>query len=555
MYDSDKETDTWSEKDFSDWRNVVKRRYFLLEKAKDARKVGILVGTLSVKQHDEIVERLKLVLKLAGKSFHVFVVGKLNPAKLANFPEVDAFVLVSCPEAVFVEDSKDFLQPIVTPYEMELACFAGGRSLSDGYVVDFRDLLPDGAKYVELPERLEPQADVSLLSNSVRSPMNVSTVTGNTEVALKSEGTLATWSSELSGRTWTGVEFSVSSDNVGVEEGLHGKATGYFSEPVRNKIAGNSSDRRRSVYMRNQWAFPFSFNGRNLNPSFFRENEAQTHRILAWLNRELVAIRSIGIRNLPLRYDPVISVTSEEMDSLGDLLRRFHLLSAEMLSHLARFVGTRLARHFLHELYVFADSRFTLAQYDRQVDYSRTSEAYRLSQVVAIRSIGIRNLPLRYDPVISVTSEEMDSLGDLLRRFHLLSAEMLSHLARFVGTRLARHFLHELYVFADSRFTLAQYDRQVDYSRTSEAYRLSQVHLIGPMIPEQELNRSSRPLFGRIVSVLSALSNIRRVPPVRSTLVIDDDDDDFFILDDDDEEEVQITINFLFAFGVAQVFG
>ncbi|CAG0923463.1 unnamed protein product [Notodromas monacha] len=147
---------------------------------------------------------------------------------------------------------------------------------------------------------------------------------------------------------------------------------------IIDRIAGNSSDRRRNVYMRNQWAFPFSFNGRNLNPGFFRENEAQTHRILAWLNRELVAIRSIGIRNLPLRYDPVISVTSEEMDSLGDLLRRFHLLSAEMLSHLARFVGTRLARHFLHELYVFADSRFTLAQYDRQVDYSRTSEAYRL---------------------------------------------------------------------------------------------------------------------------------------------------------------------------------
>lgn len=113
-------------------------RYYLIEKAKDAQIVGILIGTLGVKDYLDIIERLKKVLRTAGKKFYTFSMGKPNPAKLANFMEVDVFVYVACPESFF--DSKAYVRPIVTPHEMEIAC--GQRAIDEGFITDFRQLLP-----------------------------------------------------------------------------------------------------------------------------------------------------------------------------------------------------------------------------------------------------------------------------------------------------------------------------------------------------------------------------------------------------------------------------
>ena len=57
----------------------------------------------------------------SGKKSYSIVVGKLNTAKLANFMEVDMFVLVSCSENSLI-DSSEFYKPVITPYELELAC-------------------------------------------------------------------------------------------------------------------------------------------------------------------------------------------------------------------------------------------------------------------------------------------------------------------------------------------------------------------------------------------------------------------------------------------------
>ncbi|KAL5990905.1 hypothetical protein ACLOJK_011810 [Asimina triloba] len=51
--------------------------YYLVEKAKDANIVGILVGTLGVE-----------LIKGSGKKAYTLVMGSGNPAKLANFPEI-----------------------------------------------------------------------------------------------------------------------------------------------------------------------------------------------------------------------------------------------------------------------------------------------------------------------------------------------------------------------------------------------------------------------------------------------------------------------------------
>ncbi|XP_009876947.1 PREDICTED: diphthamide biosynthesis protein 2, partial [Apaloderma vittatum] len=66
--------------------------------------------------------------------------GKPTPAKLANFLEVDIFVLVACAQNSLL-DSSDFYRPVVTPYELELACNPA-REWTGNYLTDFRDLLP-----------------------------------------------------------------------------------------------------------------------------------------------------------------------------------------------------------------------------------------------------------------------------------------------------------------------------------------------------------------------------------------------------------------------------
>ena len=76
-----------------DSARALKRRYFLMMKAKDAARIGIVVATTSVAGYSEMVERLKSVIRAAGKRAYVFYVGKISPAKLANFAEMDALVM------------------------------------------------------------------------------------------------------------------------------------------------------------------------------------------------------------------------------------------------------------------------------------------------------------------------------------------------------------------------------------------------------------------------------------------------------------------------------
>lgn len=124
----------------SDVNRLLMKRYYMVEKTKDAQIIGILVGTLGVANYLQVIARLKTLIEAAGKKSYTFVVGKLNVAKLANFAEVEAFVLVACPENTLL-DSAEFYQPVVTPFELEIACNPL-RQWTGDYVTDFHDLLP-----------------------------------------------------------------------------------------------------------------------------------------------------------------------------------------------------------------------------------------------------------------------------------------------------------------------------------------------------------------------------------------------------------------------------
>lgn len=54
---------------------------------------GILVGTLGVAGYRDAIQRLRAAAQAAGKKTYTLLMGKPSPAKLANFPEIEASCL------------------------------------------------------------------------------------------------------------------------------------------------------------------------------------------------------------------------------------------------------------------------------------------------------------------------------------------------------------------------------------------------------------------------------------------------------------------------------
>jgi diphthamide biosynthesis protein 2 len=99
---------------------VLRRRYALVTSLATVPIWGILINTLSVKNYLHMVDHVRGKIAAAGKKSYLFVVGKLNAAKVANFSEIGGWVVIGCWESSLV-DSKDFYRPVITPFELELA--------------------------------------------------------------------------------------------------------------------------------------------------------------------------------------------------------------------------------------------------------------------------------------------------------------------------------------------------------------------------------------------------------------------------------------------------
>ena len=189
-------------KDLPSKSRDLMRRFALVERAKDASIVGIVVGTLGVAGYNEAIQRVReivasagqeyssyyiystsilrsvsmnvaitryisvhlpcfiqyvqqlrglcylhllgvgifseRVIFLAGKKSYTMLMGRPNPAKLANFPECDVFVIVACAQTVLL-DSKEYLAPLITPFEAELA-FVDGKEWTGAFNLELSQL-------------------------------------------------------------------------------------------------------------------------------------------------------------------------------------------------------------------------------------------------------------------------------------------------------------------------------------------------------------------------------------------------------------------------------
>lgn len=132
---------------------ALRRRYALLTSLSSASVFGILVNTLSVKNYVSIIDYVKNRISSVGKKSYTFVVGKINAAKIANFSEIDGWVVIGCWESSLI-DSKDFWKPILTPFELDLALQNNGERIWTGkWASDFQSLLHKHAESLPLPDK------------------------------------------------------------------------------------------------------------------------------------------------------------------------------------------------------------------------------------------------------------------------------------------------------------------------------------------------------------------------------------------------------------------
>lgn len=217
------------------------RRYYLVERARDARVVGLLVGTLGVAQYREALAHLRSLTQAAGKRSYVLALGRLTPAKLANFPEMDVFVLLACPlGALASQPSGSFFRPVLMPSELEAACNPAWPPLGLApHLTHYADLLPGSSFHVPLPppeSELWDTPDVSLISGDLRPPparkvpeeTGCSALTPRPQLALAESSPAASF---LNSRSWKGLEPRLGqTPATGAVSGRRGIAIAYEDE-------------------------------------------------------------------------------------------------------------------------------------------------------------------------------------------------------------------------------------------------------------------------------------------------------------------------------------
>ncbi|XP_053106897.1 2-(3-amino-3-carboxypropyl)histidine synthase subunit 2 [Hemicordylus capensis] len=224
-----------------DVNRALRRRLYLVERARDAQVVGIVVGTLGVADYLSVLDHLRGVIHRAGKRAYTLAVGKPNPAKLANFLEIEIFVLVACPQNSLL-DSADFYRPLVTPYEMEMACNPA-RAWTGSYITDFRNLLPGACEHIPFPSKVseaDSEPDISLITGELRSvclsPAPNPEPTSSTAVTCRSHShaiaEISPAASFLESRSWQGLEQQLGQTPVTkAVAGRRGIAIAYEDEP------------------------------------------------------------------------------------------------------------------------------------------------------------------------------------------------------------------------------------------------------------------------------------------------------------------------------------
>lgn len=94
---------------------LIMKRSRPIDEIKFADKIGVLVASPSFL---DVALKIEALIKESGKIPYLISMGsRINEYKLANFPDIEAFVLVACPLTISFLDSRRFQMPVLSACE------------------------------------------------------------------------------------------------------------------------------------------------------------------------------------------------------------------------------------------------------------------------------------------------------------------------------------------------------------------------------------------------------------------------------------------------------
>lgn len=243
------------------------KRYKFMNVARTAGCIGILINTLSLRNTKDTINKLIKLIKLNGKKHYLFVVGKPNVAKLANFETVDIWCILGCGQSgIIIDQFNEFYKPIITPYELTLA-LNKDVTWTGKWVTDFQNALKDIEDEINDDENNSPRESNNQTDFDDDAPefdvvtgkyvstsrplralnhLEIESPTGENQLTRTSKdliqnvtggaiikGTVSTSVARLQERHWSGLgtdfkdDEEYEEDGATVEEGISGVARGY----------------------------------------------------------------------------------------------------------------------------------------------------------------------------------------------------------------------------------------------------------------------------------------------------------------------------------------
>jgi 2-(3-amino-3-carboxypropyl)histidine synthase len=105
--------------EFYDHEAMRRNRKIAIEKARRAKKFGLILGTLGRQGSTKVLDYLQKRLKMHGRESSVILLSEIFPSKLELFKDIDAFVQVACPR-LSIDWGTAFAKPLLTPYELSV---------------------------------------------------------------------------------------------------------------------------------------------------------------------------------------------------------------------------------------------------------------------------------------------------------------------------------------------------------------------------------------------------------------------------------------------------
>jgi 2-(3-amino-3-carboxypropyl)histidine synthase len=101
-------------------RRLLRKRWIIIERFKETKRVGIVVGMKSSQMNIALARRLKELLEENGQSTILICATEVIPETLESFTDLEAYVEVSCPR-ISTDDQERYRKPMLNPEEVMIA--------------------------------------------------------------------------------------------------------------------------------------------------------------------------------------------------------------------------------------------------------------------------------------------------------------------------------------------------------------------------------------------------------------------------------------------------